>query len=94
MEARTARRFLHFEAGLNFHSGSNSKDSFILDTNASDFAIGAELMHVQEGEERVIAYGSFSLTPEQQRYCSQEKSCLQSYVSPRNAIIIFLAENL
>lgn len=72
----------------------NSKDLFILDTNASDFAIGAELLHVQEGEERVIAYGSFSLTPEQQRYCSQEKSCLQSYVSPRNAIIIFLAENL
>lgn len=72
----------------------NSKDLFILDTNASDFAIGAELMHVQEGRERVIAYGSFSLTPEQQRYCSQEKSCLQSYVSPRNAIIIFLAENL
>lgn len=74
----------------------NSKDLFILDTNASYFAIDAELMQVQEGKERVIviAYGSFSLTPEQQRYCSQEKSCLQSYVSPRNAIIIFLAENL
>lgn len=95
--ARAARRFFQFEGGTNYDSGSsiaNSKDLFILDTNASDFAIGAELMHVQEGEERVIAYGSFSLTPEQQRYCSQEKSCLQSYVSPRNAIIIFLAENL
>lgn len=73
MEARTARRFLHFEVGLNFHSGSNSKDSFILDTNASDFAIGAELIQVQEDEERAIAFGSLSLTLERQRYCTTGK---------------------
>lgn len=72
----------------------NSKDLFILDTDASDFAICAELIQVQEGEERVIAYGSVSLTPEQQRFVQQEKSCLQSYVSPSNSVIIFWAENL
>lgn len=46
----------------------NSKDLFILDTYASDIAIGAELIQVNEVEERVIAYESFNLTPEQQRY--------------------------
>lgn len=51
----------------------NSKDLFILDTDASYFAIGAELIQVKEGKERVIAYGSFSLTPEQQRYCITRK---------------------
>jgi len=42
----------------------NSTDPFILDTDASDFAIGAELIQVQDGKERVIAYGSYILTPE------------------------------
>jgi transposase InsO family protein len=54
----------------------NSKDMFILDTDASDFAIGAELLQLQMGEERVVAYGSFSLAPEQQRYCTTRKELL------------------
>lgn len=54
----------------------NSKDLFILDTDASDFAIGVELIQLQEGEERVIAYGSVSLTPEQQRFCTTRKELL------------------
>ena len=33
----------------------NSKDVLILDTDASDTAIRAELIQVQNGEERVIA---------------------------------------
>ena len=40
----------------------NSQDPFILDTDAPDAAIGAELIQAQNGEERVIAYGSFALT--------------------------------
>jgi hypothetical protein len=36
---------------------------FILDTDASDLAIGAELSQVQDGQEKVIAYSSFSLSP-------------------------------
>ena len=54
----------------------NSKDPFILDTDASDFAIGAELLQVQEGEERVVSYGSFSLIPSQRNYCTTRKELL------------------
>ena len=53
----------------------NHSDDFILDTDASDSAIGAELLHVQNGEERVIAYGSVALTAEQLRYCTTRKIC-------------------
>jgi hypothetical protein len=35
---------------------SNAHDKFILDTDASDTAIGAELLQIKNGEERVIAY--------------------------------------
>ena len=49
---------------------------FILDTDASDFAIGAELIQIQDGEEKVIAYGSYSLTKEQRKYCTTRKELL------------------
>ena len=49
---------------------------FILDTDASEFAIGAELLQVQNGEERCISYCSFSLTPEQRRYCTTRKELM------------------
>ena len=54
----------------------NSKDSFILDTDASDFAIGGVLNQVQDGIERVISYGSFSLSAEQRKYCTTRKELL------------------
>ncbi|VDI04067.1 Hypothetical predicted protein [Mytilus galloprovincialis] len=54
----------------------NNKDYFILDTDASKNAIGAELIQVQDGEERTIAYGSFVLTAEQKRYCTTRKELL------------------
>ena len=34
----------------------NTEDPFILDTDASDTAIGAELLQLQNGEEKVVAY--------------------------------------
>ena len=43
----------------------NTKNQFKLDTDASDKAIRAELIQVQNGEEKVISYGSHSLTPSQ-----------------------------
>ena len=49
---------------------------FILDTDASDRAIGAELSQIQDGEPRVIAYGSYTLTSEQQHYCTTRKELL------------------
>ena len=48
----------------------------ILDTDASDHAIGAELIQVQNGEERVIAYGSYALTAKQRKYCVTRKELL------------------
>ncbi|XP_048242778.1 uncharacterized protein LOC125375886 [Haliotis rufescens] len=52
------------------------EDPFILDTDASDEAIGAELIQVQNGEERVVCFGSFGLTAEQKRYCTTRKELL------------------
>ena len=54
----------------------NHTDDWILDTDASDQAIGAELLQVQNGEERVIAYGSVTLSAEQRRYCTTRKELL------------------
>ena len=54
----------------------NSTDNFILDTDASDTAIGAELLLIQDGQERVIAYGSFTLSAAQRRYCTTRKELL------------------
>ena len=54
----------------------NKEDEFILDTDASDLAVGAELIQVQNGQEKVISYGSFSLTKEQKRYCTTRKELL------------------
>ena len=48
----------------------NSRDEFILDTDASLTAIGVELIQVQNGHEKVVAYGSYALTKEQSRYCT------------------------
>ena len=54
----------------------NATDPFILDTDASDKAIGAELLQVQGGQERATSYASFTLTPEQQKYCTTRKELL------------------
>ena len=54
----------------------NPTDPFILDTDASGTAIGAELIQLQNGEETVIAYGSLSLSPEQRRYCVTRRELL------------------
>ena len=42
----------------------NHSDEFILDTDASDIAFGAELLLVQNGQEKVISYASVVLTPD------------------------------
>ena len=58
---------------LGYPKGS---EPFILDTDASDRAIGAELSQLQDGKYRVIGYGSFVLTPAQRRYCTTRKELL------------------
>ena len=54
----------------------NSEDLFILDTDASNHAIGAELLQVQNGLERLIAFGSFVLDSAQRNYCTTKKELL------------------
>jgi transposase InsO family protein len=50
--------------------------TFILDCDASDFAIGCELSQSVDGVERVVAYGSYTMTPAQRRYCTTRKELL------------------
>ncbi|GFO16517.1 Pol polyprotein [Plakobranchus ocellatus] len=54
----------------------STDDPFILDTDASDVAIGAELIQLQAGVERVIGYGSYTLSKEQRNYCTTRKELL------------------
>jgi len=54
----------------------NATDPFVQDTDASDRSVGAELIQVQGGEERAVAYASLTLTPEQQKYCTTRKELL------------------
>ena len=50
-----------------------SAGSFVLDTDASGFAVGGILSQYQNNEERVIAYGSHTLNPAQQNYCATKR---------------------
>ena len=54
----------------------NSYDRFVLDTDASDCAIGAALYQEQMGKLMPIAFASATLTPEQKRYCTTRKELL------------------
>ena len=54
----------------------NSDDLFILDTDASNHAIGAELLQVQYGVVRLIGFGSFVLDSAQHNYCTTRKKLL------------------
>ena len=54
----------------------NSEDVFILDTYASNHAIGAELLQVQNGVERIIGFGSFALDSAQRNYSTNRKELL------------------
>jgi len=47
-----------------------------LDTDASNIAIGAVLSQVQNGEERVIAYGSRTLNKSERNYCVTRRELL------------------
>ena len=48
---------------------------FVLDTDVSGTAIGAMLSQVQEGEERVLSYGSRCLSSMERNYCTTRRSC-------------------
>ena len=49
---------------------------FLLDTDASNHAIGAHLMQCQKGVWKTIAYGSFTMSKAQRRYCTTKQELL------------------
>ena len=49
---------------------------FVLNTDACDFSIGTVLSQVQNGKERVIAYGSKTLLKSERNYCVTDKELL------------------
>ena len=54
----------------------NFNESFILDTDASNFAIGAVLSQNIDGQEKVVAYASRALTKSERKYCITRKELL------------------
>ena len=54
----------------------NPEEPFILDVDASNTAIGAELLQVVDGKERVVSYASYRLTPQQRNYCTTRRELL------------------
>ena len=49
---------------------------YVLDTDASQDTIGATLSQVQDGKERVIAYGSRTLSKTERNYCVTDRELL------------------
>jgi predicted aspartyl protease len=49
---------------------------WLLDTDASSFAVGAVLSQIQDDEERVIAYGSRTLNKSEKNYCTTRRELL------------------
>ena len=54
----------------------SSEGIFVLDTDASAHMVGAVLSQKQDGEERVIAYGSRTLNSAQKQYCTTKRELL------------------
>ena len=51
-------------------------DHLIMDTDASNHSISAELLQVQDGIERLIGFGSFVLNSVRRNYCTTRKELL------------------
>lgn len=49
---------------------------FTIQTDASDYGLGAVLTQVQDGDEKAICYLSRSLTKNERKYTTTEKECL------------------
>ena len=54
----------------------NEEGVFLLDTDASDFCIGAVLSQLQDGQERVVSYAGRALSANERNYCITRKELL------------------
>lgn len=61
------------EAPILAYPTNNPDDRWILDVDASDYAVGGVLSQVQNGVEKVISYGSHKLNKAQRNYCTTYK---------------------
>ena len=50
--------------------------AYLLDVDASDYGLGGVISQIQNGEEKVIAYSSRTLTPAEKNYCATRKELL------------------
>lgn len=66
----------HALTGAPILSYPNPDDQFILDTDASNQAVGAVLSQMQNGQETAIAYYSQALSRTEQQYCTTRKELL------------------
>ena len=57
-------------------SHPRTEGQFILDTDASNEGIGAVLSQLQDGEERIIAFGSKTLSKSERNYCITRRELL------------------
>ena len=48
-------------------------EQFVLQTDASDTGVGAMLLQVTDGEERVLEFASHTLTPAERNYSVTER---------------------
>ena len=62
----------------------NTKDVFVLDTDASLKGVSGVLSQIQNGEEKVISYGSKVLSKTQQNYCTTMRELL--------AVVVFIKQ--
>ena len=62
----------------------NMHDFLYLDCDASSFGIGAVLSQLQNGQERVVAYFSKSMTKTQCQYCVTRRELLSIFEAVKN----------
>ena len=77
-------RYYIVEAPILAYPSSKQEDKYILDTDASLVGISGVLSQIQNGVERVIAFGSQSLSKAQQNYCTTYRELLAVVVFTRN----------
>lgn len=79
MGTSSPRRFWRISTGINHNpsvSPSKLKRSIYPWHGRIRLRNRCDLVQIQDGKEYVLAYSSFSLTPEQQRYCTTRKELL------------------